>query len=534
MLPAVGLYCGIYVAEHQLNLYQVAGFALLMMFLYLFLGKAAIYHQKVLYDSIHQAGKNLKADLLEVMVRNREIAVDSSVLLNDAEKIEEDLFLGGIDLIEQVVFYCIAFGIIFYINAAVAVALFLLSLLIAAVNAKSREKGMVYQAQNSEQQEKQLTFLEQTESGYETILMYQQQERMENQFHQYAEDLYRAQGQLQWHKEKISLITIIFLRFSLPICTLGGNFFILTNLLTVSQIMLIVQLSNYLFKPIRQIMPAWFQVHSVQKTAEKISSLLKQNNRVSSSSPQETKSIENHQKLQMNHGLELHINSFFIQEKEILKSIAFSIKKGEKVLLLGSNGCGKSTLLKYLLGYYGYQQGSIWIDGTDCSASSWESISSVFASVDQNFFLLSGSVKDNIGCFQKLPDTIMQNAVSLCDLEEIIEQKEALKLSGGQMQRIAIARAVASKRSILVFDEAFSAVDAKHHFQIERKLLQNPDLTFLEVVHQIAKENYFLFDKIILMKDGRIIQSGTPQQVQNEPFVKNLWEEKGEEENERK
>ncbi len=81
---------------------------ILAAFLYLILGKIAVYHQSILYHSIHQAGKNLKIDLIKTMMKNREIQVDSSILLNDAEKIEENLFLGGIELIEQILFYLLA------------------------------------------------------------------------------------------------------------------------------------------------------------------------------------------------------------------------------------------------------------------------------------------------------------------------------------------------------------------------------------------------------------------------------------------
>lgn len=540
LLPAVGMYCGVWIAEHALSFYKVVGLIILMVLLYFILGKAAIYHQKVLYRSIYHAGENLKIDLMEVMMKNRELSVDSSVLLNDVERIEENLFLGGIELIEQAVFYLLVFGIICYLNIWVAIALLILSTLVAAINTKSRKKGMFYQSQNSKQQKEQLTFLEQTEQGYETILMYQQQDRMQKQFENYADTLCATQGQLRWNQEKVQIISMTFLLSSLPVCVLGGNYLILAGALSLAQLMVIANLSNSMFKPIQKIMAAWFQVQSVQKTVEKLSDLLKSIDSAESLEKQaiplifydkkddkkdeEKDDRKNKKKMQMNHKLELHLESFSIHQKEVLQAIDFSIEKGEKVLLLGSNGCGKTTLLKYLLGYYGYQEGSLLIDGKDCYSLPWDRIATVFASVEQNFFLLSGSVKENISCFRELPFSTMQEVTSLCNLEEIIDREDALKLSGGQMQRIAIARAAASQRSIMVLDEAFSAVDKEHHFGIERELLQMPDLTLIEVVHQIAEENYLLFDKVILMNQGRIIQIGTPQELLQESFVRNLWE----------
>ncbi|MCX4267742.1 MAG: ABC transporter ATP-binding protein [Lachnospiraceae bacterium] len=534
MLPAFILYCGIWIAEHALDFYKVIFFMILAAFLYLILGKIAVYHQSILYHSIHQAGKNLKIDLIKTMMKNREIQVDSSILLNDAEKIEENLFLGGIELIEQILFYLLAFGIISYLNIWIALFLSLLSFFIAVINIKSRKKGMFYQMQNSEQLREQLTLLEQTEHGYETILMYQQQENMQKEFHNCAQKLYITQSQLKWNQENISIITAIFFMCSFLVYMFGGNFFMTIGVLTYSQIMLIAQMSNYLFKPIQRIMPAWFQVQSVQKITEKLLHILENTDSADSCLNAETLQTSD-PKIQMKQQLLLKLDSFSLHQKEILKSLSLSIKKGEKVLLLGSNGCGKSTLLKYLLGYYGYQKDSLFIDNTDCSSLPWNITASVFSSVDQNFFLLPGSVKENIGCFQNRSNQTqaIQEALSLCDLKEIEDREDISSLSGGQKQRVAIARAIASRRSIMVLDEAFSAVDAKHHFDIEQKLLQIPDLTLIEVVHQIAIENYWLFDKVIFMNQGSIVRFGTPQQLIKEPFIQNLWENpRGEKANE--
>lgn len=527
MLPAFSLYCGAWIVEHPLHFQQLVILMFFIAFLHLLFGKAAIYHQKVLYTSIHQAGKRLRMDLMEVMIKNREISIDRSVQLNDVEKVEENLFLGGVDLIEQVLFYLLAFSIVFYINTWIAFSLLVLSLLVSVINAGSRKKGKFYQAQNSFQQKKQLEFLEQTELGYETILMYQQQNRMEQQFQSYAEELCTIQGNLNWNQEKNQIITMVFLLASGSFAVLSGSYFIKSRALTLAQLLVIVQCSNYLFKPIQKIMTAWFQVQSVQEMVKKLDKILAADTMDHCKKEELVRQMEEKEEafytgFQWNHTLQLKLQDFFVGQKKILQSVAFTIQKGEKVLLLGPNGCGKTTLLNYLLGYYGYQKESLWIDGKDSSQFSWDMVSQIFAPVDQNFFLLSGTVKENICCFQDLPDSVLEASLSLCHIKEIADREEVLELSGGQMQRVAIARAVASQRKVMILDEAFRAVDAKNVIQIEPSLLQIPELTIIEVSHRISKETYWLFDKVILIKQGEIEQIGTPQQLLSHPFIQNL------------
>ncbi len=236
MIPAVGLYFGAWIAEHTPYFYQLIGLIFLMVLLHFVLGKAAIYHQGVLYTSVHQAGKKLRMDLLEVMIRNRKIEIDNSIQLNDVEKIEENLFLGGVELVEQVLFYFLAFGIVFFLNSRIAGFLLILSLGVLAIGIKSRKKGVYYQSQNSIWQKKQLEFLEQTELGYETILMYWQQKRMEQQFHDCVDQLCEVQGNLSWNRDKNQIITMVFLLASGSLSLLMGGYFVKTGDLTMPQL----------------------------------------------------------------------------------------------------------------------------------------------------------------------------------------------------------------------------------------------------------------------------------------------------------
>lgn len=523
MIPAVGLYLGAWIVEHGLHFYQLIGVMLLMVLLFFGLGKTAIYHQGVLYTSVHQAGKKLRMDLLEVMIRNRKIGIDNSVQLNDVEKIEENLFLGGVELIEQILFYFLAFGIVFFLNSKIACFLLVLSLIVCGISMKSRKKGAYYQSQNSIQQKKQLEFLEQTELGYETILMYQQQKRMEQQFHHCVDQLCRVQGNLSWNQDKNQIITMVFLLASGSLSLLMGGYFIKMGELTMPQLLVIIQCNNYLFKPIQRIMPAWFQVQSVQKTVEKLNTILKAESEMDSCRAEElTGADKEKEEFRFNREMQVQLQDFSIGKKKILQSIAFRIQKGEKVLLLGENGCGKTTLLRYLLGQYGYQEGSFWIDGVDCSHLPWDKVSQIFAPVDQNFFLLSGTVKENISCFRDLPKDIVEEVISLCHMEEFADRDEVSNLSGGQMQRTAIARAAAARRKVMILDEAFRAVDAENAVSIEQLLLQIKELTMIEIAHRISIESYQLFDKIILLSQGRIEQIGTPKQLLGHPFIQNL------------
>ena len=220
------------------------------------------------------------------------------------------------------------------------------------------------------------------------------------------------------------------------------------------------------------------------------------------------------------------INKIF-GTNHVLKDIDLDVEKGQLVTLLGPSGCGKSTLLRCLAGLEQVTDGHIYLDGQEITdvVPRRRGIGMVF----QQYSLFPNmNVRDNVAYglkLKKLPKAeINQKVEQMLDivgLSEKISQYPA-QLSGGQQQRVALARAMVTAPKVLLLDEPLSAIDAllRKNLQIEiRRIQQQLGITTIFVTHD-QDEAMVMSDMIHLFHEGKIEQSGTPEQIYTRPATK--------------
>ncbi|MBB0771018.1 spermidine/putrescine ABC transporter ATP-binding protein PotA [Escherichia coli] len=214
--------------------------------------------------------------------------------------------------------------------------------------------------------------------------------------------------------------------------------------------------------------------------------------------------------------------------KEVIPQLDLTINNGEFLTLLGPSGCGKTTVLRLIAGLETVDSGRIMLDNEDITHVPAENryVNTVF----QSYALFPHmTVFENVAFglrMQKTPAAeitprVMQ-ALRMVQLETFAQRKPH-QLSGGQQQRVAIARAVVNKPRLLLLDESLSALDYKlrKQMQNELKALQRKlGITFVFVTHD-QEEALTMSDRIVVMRDGRIEQDGTPREIYEEP--KNLF-----------
>ncbi|MBR2350708.1 MAG: peptidase domain-containing ABC transporter [Clostridia bacterium] len=211
----------------------------------------------------------------------------------------------------------------------------------------------------------------------------------------------------------------------------------------------------------------------------------------------------------------------------VLKNVSFDIKKGEKVAIVGESGCGKTTLAKLLLKFYKAENGIISIDGNELSHISTETIRNSISYIDQNTFLFSDTVKNNLifGNRLNLTDDYIQNICKTTKADEFIQDlpfgydsfldENGKNLSGGQRQRLAIARALLRKPKLIIFDEATSNLDTITENAIKETIFNlNKDMTCIIIAHRLTTIQNC--DKIVVMKNGEIVEIGTHQELMDE------------------
>lgn len=211
------------------------------------------------------------------------------------------------------------------------------------------------------------------------------------------------------------------------------------------------------------------------------------------------------------------------EDREILRQVDFAVRPGEKVAVVGHSGAGKSTLARLLFRFYDVTGGRVTIDGQDIRDVTQQSLRRSIAIVPQDTVLFNNTIYYNIvyGRYDADRDEIEAAADVAC-IRDFIERlpkgyetlvgERGLKLSGGEKQRIAIARAILKKPRILVFDEATSSLDSKTEQSILETLRQvAANHTTLVIAHRLS--TVVDADRILVMEEGRIIEQGSHQQL---------------------
>ena len=218
------------------------------------------------------------------------------------------------------------------------------------------------------------------------------------------------------------------------------------------------------------------------------------------------------------------IKKSFTEGEAVLDNISLEISKGEFITLLGSSGCGKTTTLRIIAGLEQPDAGSVWLNGREVTGlePNQRDVNTVF----QNYALFPHmNVAENIGYglkLKKVPKSEIRKKVSqMLELVQLegYEKRKPSELSGGQKQRVAIARALVNNPKVLLLDEPLGALDLqlRRAMQIELKHLQKKlGITFIYITHD-QEEAINMSDRIAVMRDGRIEQIGTPDEIYNHP-----------------
>ena len=221
--------------------------------------------------------------------------------------------------------------------------------------------------------------------------------------------------------------------------------------------------------------------------------------------------------------MELDDVSFRHEEKVILSHANYRFEAGKKYLILGENGSGKSTLINLIPRFYDVTEGAVMVDGVDVRDMAKKDLCDRLGYVPQKSTLFSGTIDSNIryGAPDATSEDVKQ-AAAIAQAAEFIEEKEGTyeapiaqggtNVSGGQKQRLSIARAIAKKPEILIFDDSFSALDYKTDVTLRRELKkQTADTTTLIVAQRIS--TILHADLIIVLDDGKITGKGTHKEL---------------------
>lgn len=278
--------------------------------------------------------------------------------------------------------------------------------------------------------------------------------------------------------------------------------------MTPGAVVLFVNLMNFIISPIAELPGLLACRKAALGLVDKLAVALER-----SSSREGSETLN-----KLEHGIRLENVSFAYEPgKTVLHGINAEFEAGRAYALVGGSGSGKSTLLNLLMAAETNYSGHILADGIELSDISTESLYGTMAAIQQNVFVFNASIKDNVSMFRDFPKTEMDEAIARAHLGALIRERgedylcgeNGSGLSGGEKQRISIARSLLKKSSVLLADEVTAALDAQTAHRVSSDILDLQGITRIVVTHTLEESLLRRYDKIFVLRGGRIEEAGS-------------------------
>lgn len=278
--------------------------------------------------------------------------------------------------------------------------------------------------------------------------------------------------------------------------------------MTPGAVVLFVNLMNFIISPIAELPGLLACRKAALELVDKLAAALER-----SSSREGSETLN-----KLENGIRLENVSFAYEPgKTVLHGINAEFEAGKAYALVGGSGSGKSTLLNLLMAAETNYSGHILADGIELSDISTESLYGTMAAIQQNVFVFNASIKDNVSMFRDFPKTEMDEAIARAHLGALIRERgedylcgeNGSGLSGGEKQRISIARSLLKKSSVLLADEVTAALDAQTAHRVSSDILDLQGITRIVVTHTLEESLLRRYDKIFVLRGGRIEEAGS-------------------------
>ena len=278
--------------------------------------------------------------------------------------------------------------------------------------------------------------------------------------------------------------------------------------MTPGAVVLFVNLMNFIISPIAELPGLLACRKAALGLVDKLAAALER-----SSSREGSETLN-----RLEHGIRLENVSFAYEPgKTVLHGINAEFEAGRAYALVGGSGSGKSTLLNLLMAAETNYSGHILADGIELSDISTESLYGTMAAIQQNVFVFNASIKDNVSMFRDFPKTELDEAIARAHLGALIRERgedylcgeNGSVLSGGEKQRISVARSLLKKSSVLLADEVTAALDAQTAHRVSSDILDLQGITRIVVTHTLEESLLRRYDKIFVLRSGRIEEAGS-------------------------
>ncbi|MGI4991534.1 ABC transporter ATP-binding protein [Halobacteriovorax sp. GFR7] len=435
-----------------------------------------------------------------------------STILNDTMIYSQGIS-GLLTLIREPITLIVLLGYAFYLDWQLTLVTFALLPIMLLIFGFFGKRVKAHQADVQSRLSDMTHVIGEGVGGQKIIKAFNLQDYTRNFFKSYQNDFFsfqmKAEVMRQFSHPLVEFMTTLILSSVIVFAQVK----ITGNAMTTGEFITFIAIMAMIQDPIRKTNEANLKISQAQAAELRIFKFLKVDN-------EEDSGTKEHSEL--SDKISFKNLDFSYGDHQVINDLSFDINKGEKVALVGLSGSGKSTLINVLLGLYPVKKGSYKIDGTDSSEFTLKSLRHYFGLVSQDIFLFNTTVRENLTLGKEVSEAQIQEALKVAHATDYINElpsgletvigDRGLRLSGGQAQRLTIARAYLQNNDVFLFDEATSALDNESEKVVQESLNElAKNKTVVAVAHRLSTiQNY---DKIIVLKDGRMIEQGRHEEL---------------------
>lgn len=441
--------------------------------------------------------------------RDESTAAYLSALTNDAASVEADYLAQQLAVITKTVtFFGALFMMLWYSPLLTAIAVGVTALPLAA----SLLTGGRLQAAEKQVSERNRDFtaaLSDCLSGFAVVKTF----KAEREIFQLFAESNRALEQEKFSRRRLKVLigmigAVTGLVAQLGVFLAGAWLALSGSGLTAGMVILFVNLMNFMIGPVSELPALLAGRRAALGLIGKLADALEKDGSAGGS-----RTLS-----RLEHGIELRDVSFGYEAgKDVLHHVSARFEAGRAYAIVGGSGSGKSTLLNLLLAENTGYRGSVLLDGTELRELSPEALYGLMSVIHQNVFVFNASIRNNVSMFREFPQEALDEAIRRAHLRELLDARGAdylcgengKGLSGGEKQRVSIARSLLKKSSVLLVDEATAALDAQTAHQVSSDILDLTGMTRIVVTHSLEEALLRRYDGIFVLKNGTLAESGS-------------------------
>ena len=432
-----------------------------------------------------------------------------SALTNDIQTIEQGYLWNTFTMLESLLTFAGAIVLMIWYSPMLTLIAIGLSLLPLTASILTGNKVAAEEKKVSDRNEAYTSTLRDSLGGFSVIKSFKAEAQMIRIFKENVQELARAQcGRHKMHILVQMFSSVAGVTAQLGVFIFGAYLALSGKGVTAGTTMIFVQLMNYVLSPIGTLPACIAERKAARALVEKVATALNANVREEAESDHRT----------LERGITVENLSFgYEPEKQVLENINCTFELGKKYAIVGASGSGKSTLLNLLMASYQDYDGTILYDDTELKNISSSNLYEIESIIQQNVFVFNATIKENITMFRDFPEEMISEAIRLSGLSALVKEKgvdylcgeNGSGLSGGEKQRISIARSLLKKSQVLLVDEATAALDAETAYQVLSAILGLKDVTSIVVTHALDEGLLKQYDSIVTLKNGSIVEAGT-------------------------